>query len=180
MKEEDSISRADIHQIAWRVRDDEADPEDVRKLLEYICNLVDRKAQLPPEILRYVKDSLRAFLSDSANSLDGAFGLKKRNRGRPKADETERRSMATEVLRSRLAGSSHRNALGVVADRFCKGESTISDAWVDWKQEAFIALRLERDPDEFPWSEEEMQRLEEIFRKEQRFLKEHGYIAPEK
>jgi len=174
------ISRAEIYQIAWRVRDDEADPEEVRRLLEYICNRIDQEERLPPEVLRYVRDSLREFLDGSAKSVDGALGLKKRKRGRRKADETERRSMATEVLRLRLAGSSHRNALGVVATRFFKEESTISDACVDWKQDALIALRLERDPDVFPWSEEEMQRLEEIFRKEQRFLKEHGYIAPEK
>ena len=35
--EDKSISRAEIHQIAWRVRDDEADPEEVRELLEHIC-----------------------------------------------------------------------------------------------------------------------------------------------
>ena len=138
MKEEDSISRADIHQIAWRVRDDEADPEEVQKLLEYICSLVDRKAQLPPEILRYIRDSLSAFLSGSANSLDGAFGLKKRKRGRRKADETDRRSMATEMLRLRLAGSSHRGALDEVAAQFFKEETTISDAWAAWKQDALI------------------------------------------
>ena len=87
--------------------------------------------------------------------------------------------MATEVLRLRMAGDNHRDALGTVAAQFFKEETTISDAWAEWKQDALIALRLERDLDKFPWSEEEIQRLEKIYEKEQRFLKEQGYIASE-
>ena len=180
MTERREISRAEIYQIAWQVRDDEADPEEVRRLLEYICNRIDQKERLPPEILRYLRDSLREFLDGSAKSVDGALGLKKRKRGRRKISELTRLKMATEVLRLRLAGSNHRNALTVVGAQFFKEETTISDAWAARKYDALIALRVERDLDRFPWSDKEVQRLEEIFRKEQRFLIKHGYIAPEK
>ncbi len=180
MEEDKSISPAQINQIAWDVLDDEADPEEVRELLEYICKLVDRQEQLSPVILRYVRDSLRRFLDGSTKSLNGAFGLKKRKPGRRKVNENIRLAMATEILRYRLDGGSHRGAVDDVAARFCKSESVISDAWAARKQDALIALRLERDLETFPWSEEEIQRLEEIFEKEQRFLKEKGYLAPEK
>ncbi len=179
MKNEDSISRSEINQIAWQVRDDEADPAEVRRLLENIRCLIDNREPLPPEVLRYVRDSLRVFLDDPAKTLDQAFGIKK-GRGRPKADASIRIAMAVEVLRLRLAGSSHRDALDDVGDRFCKSESVISDAWAAHRPDALITLRLERDLEKFPWSEEEMQRLEEIFEKEQRFLKEQGYLAPDK
>lgn len=179
------ISRAEIHQIACCVSDDEADPRDVRRLLEYIYDLVDRQNPptvwiLPPEIQRYVMDSLRVFLDGSAKSLDAAFGLKQRRRGPRKKVAAERRSMATEVMRLRLAGSNHRKALGVVAKQFIKSESVISDAWAAWKDDALIALRLERPLDKFPWSDKEVQLLEEIFEKEQAFLKKLGYLAPNK
>ena len=179
MEEDTSLSRPEIYQIAWQVRDDEADPEEVRKLLEYLCTLIDREDTLPPEAHRYIRDSLSMFLDGSAKNLDGAFGLKKRNLGRRKKSRKTELEMATEVLRLRLAGSKHRPALDDVASQFHKENTTISDAWSDWKQDALVAIRLERDPDKFPWSEKEMQRLEKIFKKEQQFLRENGYLAPE-
>lgn len=179
MEEDNSLSRAEIYQIAWQVRDDDADPEEVRNLLRYLCVLIDREEPLPPEIQRYVRDSLRAYLDGSAKNLDGAFGLQKRGEGRRKKSGKMELEMATEVLRLRLAGSKHRRALDDVASQFCKGKTTISDAWADWKQDAFISLRLERDLDKHPWTEKEMQILEQIFKKEQQFLRENGYLAPE-
>ena len=69
VSDKSDISRAEIYQIASQVHDDEADPRDVRRLLEYIYDLVDRQNPPPPELQRYVADSLRVFLDGSAKSL---------------------------------------------------------------------------------------------------------------
>ncbi len=156
------LSRAGIHQIAWQVRDDEANPEDAKKLIEQFIDHFDRRDPLPPELLRYVRDSFDAYLCGDRKTLDRAFGLK-RKRGRPKADEFDQIAMAAEVLRSRLSGATHQHALSV-ASRIChRSESVIGEAWTAHQQNGLVQLRLERNHDRYPWSTEEIERLTEIF-----------------
>lgn len=173
MEEDKSISRVQINQIAWDVLDDEANPEEVRELLEYICELVVRKEPLPPEVLRYIRDSLRAYLDGSKKSLDRSFGVK-RKPGRPKADREQRVDMATEILRMRMKGRHHEYALGAVGRKFGKESSVIGEAWAAHKFDAHIALRLEWPEEKTSWTEGELQKLAKIF------LKESWLIPPGK
>lgn len=165
MEKEDSISRAEIHQIAWRVRDDEADPEEVQELLEYICTLVDREEQLPPEMLKYIRDSLRTYLNHSRKSLDRSFGVKRKN-VRPKAPRSQRVAMATEVLRLRLKGRNYEYAVSAVGVQFDKKPTVVGEAWAAHKFDSHIALRCERPKGKHPWTKREEARLYKIFANE--------------
>ena len=166
MEKDNTISPAEFNLIASQVRDDEADPEEVRDLLEYICKLVDQEEPLPPEILKYIRDSLRAHLADSKKSLDRSFGVK-RKRGRPKADWEQRVHMATEILRLRLMENmNHENAVSVVGRQFSKESSVVGEAWAAHKFEAYIALRHKQPEEKTPWTEQEIQQLYKIFSKE--------------
>ncbi len=159
---DEALSPAGIHQIAWQIRDDEADPEDARKLIEQFRDMYDGSEPLPPELLRHIRDSFNDYLTGNRKSLDRAFGLKRR-RGAPKVDEYVRIAMAAEVLRSRLSGATHQHAL-LVASRIChRSESVIGEAWTAHQQNGLVQLRLERNHDRYPWSTEEVERLTEIF-----------------
>jgi len=155
------LSRAEIHQIASQVLDDEADPDDAKKLIEQFRDTFDREDRLPLELLRYVRDSFDAYLSGERRTLDRAFG-RSRKSGRPKVEQSVQIEMATEVLRARLKGATHQDALLVTAEKFNRSESIIGVAWV-YQQEGLQMLRLERDHDRHPWSATEEVRLTEIF-----------------
>ena len=94
---EDPVSRAKIHLVDSQVREGEAEPEDIREILEYfcsaadeLCTTVDGKRAPQPELLAYLKHSFLSFLNGSANSMDVALGVKRGKRGRRKASEEER------------------------------------------------------------------------------------------
>ena len=164
MEEEKSLSPAEFNLISSQVHDDEADPEEVRELLEDICSRVDREEQLPPVVLRYIRDSLRAYLDDSRKSLDRSFGVKRR-RGKPRADPGPRIKMATEFLRLRLKRKGHRLATMEVGRKFKKERTVIEEAWAAHKFDAFLALWSERSKNKNPWTEREISQLEKILKK---------------
>jgi len=170
LEEDNSLSRIEIHQIACKVEDGEADPEEVRKLLEFICTLVDREESLPPEVLKYIRDSFRSHLGGSKMSLDRTFGVT-RKRGRPKVDRGRRIEMASEILRLRLSGENHEDAVVRVGAMFSKESTVINEAWRDHKFEAVWSLRSERS---INWTDKKFQQLDKIY------AKESWYIVPGK
>ena len=166
---DEALSRATIHQIAWQIRDDEADPADAKKLLREVVRYLEQSDASPPELERHLRDSLARYLSGECPSLDRAFGLTRKS-GRPKADEYDRIEMAAEVLRARIAGATHQDALRIAGDRCHKSESVIGEAWAAHKFNGLIMLRVERDHDRYPWSAEEVEKLTEILGKDPWFL----------
>jgi len=105
------LTPATINQIAWEVREGNADPEDARRLLELFCESGDR---IPRELLSHFCEAFRAYLGGK-KTLDSALGLA-RKRGRPGADEERQQMLAVEVLRHRLAGLSSEDAIAKVAE----------------------------------------------------------------
>lgn len=157
----EKLSRAAIHGIAWDIREGEASPEDARRLLECFCNAVDEKEAIPPELLRHLRDAFQTFLNNG-KSIEAALGIARRI-GRPKADPGVREQMAREVLRLRLDGTSHQDALAAVSERFGWGETIVAEAWRDHQLSAVVLIRLERHLESHPWTPEEVTRLDEIF-----------------
>ena len=140
METEDELSPREINDIAWDVRDKEADPEDVKRILIYFCGLVEEGRPLPFELRKYLKDAFMSFLDDSGTSIESALGLKRGKRGRPRASEDERIAMAAEILRHRLSGSSHEEAIFSVGDKFHKGATVLGEAWAAYKQDAIYVI----------------------------------------
>ncbi len=163
MEPEDDLSQREIWSIAWDVRDKIADPEDVKRILIYFCGLVEEGRPLPFELRKYLKDAFISFLDDSGTSIESALGLKRGKSGRPKASEDDRIAIAAEILRHRLSGSSHEEAILSVGDEFHKGSTVLGEAWAAFQQDAVWVLRMERPVGEYPWTQEELERLEKMF-----------------
>ncbi|NIR48065.1 hypothetical protein GWO43_06445 [candidate division KSB1 bacterium] len=176
--EENELSPADIFQITLDVREQAAEPDDARKLLQIFCELQElwtgngldkdnyRKFEF---ILQHFRDSFQSYLNGDRKTLEAALGLK-RKKARPKADPQIRTEMAAEVLRLRLKQISHQDALEEVSHKFGWGITVIGEAWAAHKQDALILLRLERALDSYPWSPDEFERLKVILGKEPWFL----------
>ena len=173
----DSTS-VDIFQIAQKIQDGTADPEEARRLMRLFCYFVDNELkrtkqpkelfgyqpdeQVPKELLWHFSDAFKAILDEGKTPLR-ALGLTRR-KSRPKADPKIRVNMAHEVLRLRLGGTSHQDALQQAADKFGWGVTIIGEAWKQNKFEAMLKERFER-PDNHPWTDEEKNKLCEIFKK---------------
>ena len=155
--------RLALARIALKVRDGEAEPSDARKLLEHFCQYVDQES-MPNILLEHLRDSFRSYL-DGKQSIEGALGLTKKT-GRPNADVGNRQQMAAAVLRQRLQGISHQNALAHVATKFAGNKTIVGEAWKAYKLTA-IAIVLQ-DPDreagKDPWTTEERARLRRILK----------------
>ena len=157
------LSPANIQDIVLKVRDGEADPEDVRRLLETICHLIATNKPIPLEALQYIKDSFLDHLNDQ-KSLDRAFGIKRKESGRPKADEDQRQAMACEFLRLRVSGKSATFTENAVCSEFHRGRTVIREAWAEHKQFALHALRVQRIFENRAWTDKERSRLKKIFK----------------
>jgi hypothetical protein len=153
-----SLTRARIFQIAWDVRQGEADPDDARRLIALYC---EPNNEAPRELVDHIKSSFRAYVSGEASSLDSAFGLKRR-RGRTPSNEQARINIAVAVLRQRLLGKSYEDALADTEELLKIGRTKITEAWSACKLEALVTVRLGR-PNDRPWSPVEQRRLIAIY-----------------
>ena len=104
--------------------------------------------------------------------IERALGLT-RKLGHPEAGEAMRLGMATDVLRERLAGVSHQEALDKVAEKWGWRKTIIGQAFADHFPDAMVVIREERrkegeasetsrPPDQYPWSLREKVILEKI------------------
>lgn len=172
MGDSSELTRAMIFQIAWEVREGKAKPDEARRLLEYFCDCYDEGKEIPEYLIRHLRDAFRAYLNTRTTTIQRALGLT-RKRGRPEAGEEQRTHMAAEVLRHRLKGEAHQDALESASEVFGCGISIVGEAWAQYKQDAIAMLRLERALDSYPWTPPEVDRMCKIFQGETWF------IAPE-
>jgi hypothetical protein len=167
---------SELNLMAFAVREGRANPDDARALLTLFCQCVEHRlisARNPAadRLLEHVRDALQSYLSGNKRSIKAAFGLV-RKMGRPKADEPMRKNMAAEVLRHRLIGVSHREALERAEKKFGWGQTTISDAWATYPLSAIVLVKLDRGLEGF--TSHEVERICEIFGDVE------GFIASEK
>ena len=71
-------------------------------------------------------------------------------------------ALAKEVLRSRLNGESHINAVANACVNFNRERTVVGEAWTRHKYDAISELRYERGWDK-TWTPEDAQRLDKIF-----------------
>ncbi len=164
------MKKPDTFLAAFDLINGEPDPDNARLLLERYCHAFDNQEEIPYELFLYLRNSFRRYLDKEVNKMDVALGLLKK-KGRPKADSQVRINMATEVLRSRLQGKSHQDALYNASEKLKCCETTVGEAWAAWKQTAIIQIRMERPTDKYPWTKEEIERVDKIFSKESWYRK---------
>ncbi len=172
LTDKDFLSCGETSHIADDIRHGVANPEDAKRLLTAFCDLFDQRRPIPEELLEYLRDAFSSFLKGE-KKIEVALGLKRR-RGTPNADYQVRAKMAAEVLRKRLKGVAHQQALEEVAESFGWGKTIIGEAWASHRSDAIALLDLERPGDEYPWTPEEVERMCEIF------SDQPWFIAPEK
>jgi hypothetical protein len=110
------LTETQINLIAFAIRDGIAKPEDAKRLMAHFCELVERRQPLPPRLLEHFREAFRFYL-DGTKKLESALGVV-RKRGRPRRDEIKRAEMAAEVLRQRLTGKTHEQALLHTVEEF--------------------------------------------------------------
>jgi hypothetical protein len=99
--------------------------------------------QLSRGLLLYLRDSIRRYQDNEERRMESAFGLKRR-KGRPGVPEQRQIRFATEVLRLRLSGMGHQEALQQVAERYGHAASVIGEAYGKWRLSAVAMLRIEQ------------------------------------
>lgn len=154
------LTPATLQHAIWRIRAGKADATEARNVMMYFCELWNQQAPTPRALLQHLYDAFHAYLYDG-RTIEAALGLARR-RGRPNA-EAARLQMATEVLRLRLTGMSHQDALTQASERCNCGLTVLGEAWAAYKHYAIVLLRKERAPNRNPWSEEELVRLRGIY-----------------
>ena len=168
-----------INLIAFAARDGETTPEEARALLEMFYKQAIDGKRIHPRLLEFVAESFGRFLGHKffygpderdADTLDSAFGLvpprAKGKRGRPPANrrlgEQRRIAIAAMVLRSRLAGLPHQDALEEAAAAAELDMVAAGHAWRDHWHDAMAAVGIEREADQTPWTDDERHILEAI------------------
>ena len=152
------VSIVHINQIAFKVRDGEASPEDARLLMKLFCESVE-KGEIPDRLIMHLRDAIRRYLDDGY-TINAALGLT-RAQGAPKIDKQRSIKLAEGVLRARLAGESHQEALETAAEKCGSNKTTTGKAWRSHRMAAVAIVRNER-PEGF--SEDEKRKLAKIFK----------------
>jgi hypothetical protein len=164
-------SSSKLIQIAFAARDGTTNRGDVCEALKLFCGCTRAKEPIPLQLIRFVAESFGRYLGfkdnygpdeRSAKSLDSAFGLLRR-KGRPGADDKVRMEIAAAVLRLRLRGIPHQEALACVAEAYGWGITLTGKAFRDHLASAVALLRIER-----PFTLEENLRLEVVLRHQPR------------
>lgn len=150
------VSIVQINQIAFEVRDGEAKPEDARLLMKAFCDSAEQGA-IPNRLITHLRDVFRRHL-DTGCTIDAALGLT-RKKGAPKIEEQRSIELAAAVLRARLAGESHQEALDTAAENCGSNKTAMGEAWKKNRMAAVAIVHNER-PEGF--SEDEKSKLEEI------------------
>ena len=186
MNSEDDVTPATISNIAWDIQENNADPEDVRRILTYFCVLVDERRAVPDGLQSLLRDCFRAYLNGSAKTVDQAIGLVRSRRGRPPVDKVEQAIIAARVLEARIAHSTLQDALEEVAEKHECHKTKVGDAWGKFKGHAVPMLLVLRSFNgEGQFTAAEWERVRKIFGKdhtkmEKWFSEQPRAITPEK
>lgn len=165
------MTPAMVFQIVCDMADKKAEPDDVKRLLQFFCKTIEKKKPTPPVLVRFIRESFRRYLSGKADSLDHAFGLVRGRAGKPVArDSQEAIEMAASVLRYRLDGKHHNRAVEETVRVLKCGKTTVADAWRENRHAAFVTVRNERPAKPYPWSDEEESVLLKIYPLDARIL----------
>lgn len=98
---------------------------------------------IPEALIAHVALSFSAYL-DNGSSLDQAFGVKNRRRGRPPNPTQTDLGISMHILSFLLDGSTLDSALREVAQIVHKGERGLETIWAAMKHEAVTVVRLQR------------------------------------
>jgi hypothetical protein len=174
---EPELTLSKVNLMAFAAQEGRARRSEAKLLLALFCQCVeggDISARSPgaDRLLEHVRESLRAYLNGKRTgnrdhktsigeikiaTIESAFGLARR-RGQPKADEHSRMQMAAAVVRQRLTGISHQEAVEKVAEEFGKAESIVGDAFSAHRCSGVVMARLDR-ADDPAWSDTEIRVL---------------------
>jgi hypothetical protein len=164
------LSRAEIFQIAWEIRDHAHDPEDARQLLQTFCELFDNKESIPLELLQHLRDAFHTFLETEklppgqSVKIDTALGLTPGEKRR-KFDDREETQIATEFWKLRLNGVTYQAACSELAEKHECGKTMIGEIWAGKKIHSLMQLRLDLRKDGNDLTPEQMKVAEKMMAK---------------
>ncbi len=139
---------------------------DARRYLIRFCDF-DGEDEIDHDLLMFLQDAFQAYLEGSAKSVDQALGLTRPMQGRPPADFSEYRSLATKVLEARVADSKcdHQTALAKVAKRHDCGVTKVGKAWTKHKESALYGIQFLRSiSGQGQLTDEQWERVRKIYK----------------
>lgn len=158
--ERELLTDVEMNQIAWAIRDGNADPVDARRLME---DFVSRYGASDWHLsIRYVRDALAAFLNGERASLGAAFGLARGQAGNPGKEASALLKRAVAVLEACLTGQTLADAEHDVAQKIGLSVGRIHDAWRSQKGLALHAVLATRHAEQ-PFSDLEKARLRKLY-----------------
>lgn len=161
--DEERLSEAAIHDLRWDVREGVADPDEVKSLLRMFCRQVADNEAISFETRQYLAEAFKAYL-DSSKTIEAALGLVHRP-GRPGASKEHKVKMARELLRLRFEESlTYTKAVVEVSKTMHAAKRKVEAAWTERNLDAFVLLRLERDQDQRPFTDDEKAKIAKIFK----------------
>jgi hypothetical protein len=161
-----NLTPSKINQIAFAARDGTVDPDDVLAALTLFHRCAFAREQIPRRLIDYVAESFGRLLGlkdyygsgeRSAKTLDAAFGLL-RKRGRPGADEQTGIQIAAEVVRLRVSGLSHQDAVADAVETFGWEKTIVEKAFRDYRMSGIVLYRTKHSA----VTNDEARRLEKI------------------
>lgn len=161
------LSPEEVQRLAMLADMGHATPDDVRRLLHHLCAKLEDGYPIHPWAARFLAKGFRGFL-EGRQSLQAAFGLVRKRRGRKSAVESNRDkigNIAAEVLEHRLNGESLEVAAVAVGQKYHLGETQVRDYWRRRKEDALLYLRHSRKDRDPPWSDNDLKRIAKIFQK---------------
>ena len=106
--------------------------ESARLLAEYAATFLEAGAPMPVELSAWLGQAMRAIASGA--DAGKALGTKRRKGGQWDWDtEIRNIQIAEEVLDLVVAGETHEEAIGIVADKRGVSDSTVRDAFRAWR-----------------------------------------------
>jgi hypothetical protein len=160
MSDDERLSPGTLHHLVHAIREGDVFGPHAKRVLSEFAWYVDNGGA-PDVLMEYLRDAFLDYLEGKL-SLDRALGLVKRKAGPATPSEEEMAPIAAEIWRARLEGKPHQEALEIAAELSGCGTTKAGNAWRKHQQDGLVRLRLGRALDKFPWTPEEIARIEEV------------------
>jgi hypothetical protein len=148
----------------------QADPGRVQTALRALALTIQEDVGLLKNQRRYLLKALR--LSAEVKSLDQAFGLSRRQRGRPERSTRDQIAIAADMLRRLLKGELLESAAYPVGEKWGIKPTQARAYWAKNKIDAIALVRSERPLTQYPWKSTEVARLRRLLAKQNRIASE--------
>ena len=157
------LSFGEMAEIIACVREGKSNPVETRRLISEFVRCASQGIPVPAQLIQYLRDGFSTYLN-TGQPVAKALGLARSRAGNPGTSDGLSIQIAISVLRARLAGTTHQEALEIAGEDWDCKKTKAGAAWKLHRKEALFALRLERAASGAEWTQSEIVRLNRTFK----------------